>query len=78
VSNGLAARTRASRLVGYTVVGAAVSAGISVYEDREGIKKGESKAVGNVAADTVVGSASVATGASEIYGHPSNSYHSNY
>jgi hypothetical protein len=59
-SNGLAARTLASRLVGSSVVGAAVSTGISVYENWVGLKKGESKAIGNVTADTVVGGASVA------------------
>jgi hypothetical protein len=38
-SNGLAARTIASRLVGSTVVGAAVSSGISVCENWEGYIK---------------------------------------
>ncbi|MCG8002325.1 MAG: hypothetical protein JAY88_02535 [Candidatus Thiodiazotropha lotti] len=59
-SNGLAARTVASRLVGSSIVGAAVSSGISVYENWEGLKKAESSSIGNVAADTAVGGASVA------------------
>ncbi|MCG7984832.1 MAG: hypothetical protein JAY90_19025 [Candidatus Thiodiazotropha lotti] len=59
-SNGLAARTLASRLAGSSVVGAAVSSGMSVYENWDGLKKGESSSIGNVAADTAVGGASVA------------------
>ena len=45
----------ASRLAGSTVVGAAVSAGVSVWQNREGLAKGESKAIGNVTADTAIG-----------------------
>jgi hypothetical protein len=59
-TNGLAARTFVSRLAGSTIIGAVVSTGISAYENREGLAKGESKAIGNVAADTAVGATSVA------------------
>ncbi len=52
----------ASRLAGSTVVGAAVSAGVSVWQNREGLAKGDSKAIGNVTADTAVGAGSVAAG----------------
>jgi hypothetical protein len=52
----------ASRLAGGTAVGAAVSAGVSAYQHRDGLAKGDSKAIGKVTADTAVGAASVAAG----------------
>ncbi len=60
-ANGLATRTMVSRLGGGTIVGAAISTGISAYENRDGLAKGDSKAIGNVTADTAVGAASVAS-----------------
>jgi hypothetical protein len=52
-----------SRVLGSTVVGAVVTAGTSAYVNREGLARGDSQAVGNVAADTVIGAGSVAAGA---------------
>ena len=60
VGTGFMARTMAGRLAGSTAVGAVITTGISAYENREGLAKGESQAIGNVAADTAVGAASVA------------------
>ena len=64
---GAGARTLATRIGGSTVVGAAIATGISAYENREGLARGDSQAIGNVTADTVVGAGSVlaatATGA---------------
>ncbi|HET9642448.1 MAG TPA: hypothetical protein VFP68_03600 [Burkholderiaceae bacterium] len=56
----VALRTLATRAAGSTAVGAVLSAGVSTYENREGLARGDSKAIGNVAADTTVGAASVA------------------
>ncbi len=58
---GLAARTLATRVVGSTGVGVVVSAGVSAWDNRAGLAHGDSKAIGNVAADTAVGAASVAS-----------------
>ena len=58
---GLAARTLATRVVGSTAVGVVVSAGVSAWDNRAGLAHGDSKAIGNVAADTAVGAASVAS-----------------
>ncbi len=52
----------ASRVLGSTAVGAVVSAGVSAYTNREGLANGDSQAIGNVTADTVVGAAAVAGG----------------
>ena len=52
-----------SRVAGSTVVGAVISAGMSGYENRERLAKGDSKSIGNVTADTAVGAAAVAGGA---------------
>jgi hypothetical protein len=52
-----------SRLMGSTAVGAVVSLGMSAYDNREGLAKGDSKAIGNVTADTAIGATSVAAGA---------------
>lgn len=59
---GMLARTIATRAVGSTAVGAVVSGGISAWENRAGLAKGDSKAIGNVAADTVVGAGAVLGG----------------
>ena len=55
---GLAARTVAARVVGSTAVGALVSGGISAWDNRAGLVKGDSKAIGNVMADAAVGAVS--------------------
>lgn len=57
---GVAVRTLATRAAGSTAVGAAISAGVSAYDNRDGLMRGDSKAIGQVAADTTVGVASVA------------------
>jgi hypothetical protein len=57
---GAGARTLASRVGGATVVGAAIATGISAWENRDGLAKGDSKAIGNVAADTAVAAGSIA------------------
>jgi hypothetical protein len=59
-SAGLTARTVVSRIGGSTIVGAAVSAGISAWDNRAGLARGDSQAYGNVAADTIVGGTSIA------------------
>jgi hypothetical protein len=56
---GAAARAVAGRA---GAVGAAVSAGISAYENRDGLMKGDSQAIGRVAGDTVVGGGAAAAG----------------
>lgn len=61
VGAGMAARTLATRVVGSTAVGVVVSAGVSAWQNRAGLARGDSKAIGNVAADTAVGAASVAS-----------------
>lgn len=53
----------AGRIAGGNVVGAALTAGVSAYENRDGLKRGDSQAIGNVAADTGVGLGSVAASA---------------
>jgi hypothetical protein len=63
---GIAAKTVASRLVGSTAVGTAVTTAMSAYENRAGLAKGDSKAIGNVTADTAVGV--VAVGLSSVAG----------
>ena len=60
IAFGAGARTLATRVGGASVVGAAIGAGVSVYENRQGLARGESKAVGNVVADTGVAIGSVA------------------
>jgi hypothetical protein len=59
-SAGLAARTVVSRVAGSTAVGVAVTTALSAWENRDGLAHGDSKAIGNVAADAVVGGASIA------------------
>lgn len=67
---GAGARTLASRVGGATVVGAVVATGISAYENREGLARGDSRAIGNVTADTTVavGSIAAATAAGAAIG----------
>jgi hypothetical protein len=54
--------TLASRVAGATVVGAAVSAGVSIYQNRDGLAKGDSKSIGRVTSDTLIGAAAVGAG----------------
>lgn len=56
---GVAARTLATRAAGGTVVGAGIAAGISAWDNRAGLVHGDSKAIGNVAADTTVAAGSI-------------------
>jgi hypothetical protein len=58
--SGVFARTLATRAVGSTAIGTAITTGISVYENRDGLARGDSQAIGNVAADTAVGATSIA------------------
>jgi hypothetical protein len=60
IAFGAGARTLATRVGGASVVGAAIGAGVSAYENRHGLARGESKAIGNVVADTGVAVGSVA------------------
>lgn len=60
---GAATRTVATRLGGAGAAGAVISAGISVYENREGLMQGDSDAIGRVAGDTVVGATAALSGA---------------
>jgi hypothetical protein len=65
-ATAMAAKTISSRIVGSTAVGTVVTTAMSAYENREGLAKGDSKAIGNVGADTAV--AVVAVGASSVLG----------
>lgn len=65
-ATAMAAKTIGSRIVGSTAVGTVVTTAMSAYENREGLAKGDSKAIGNVGADTAV--AVVAVGASSVLG----------
>jgi hypothetical protein len=56
-------RTAATRLGGAGAAGAVISAGMSIYENRDGLANGDSRAIGNVAGDTVVGAGSALAGA---------------
>ena len=60
---GATARTLATRLGGAGVAGAVISAGFSAYQNREGLMRGDSKAIGNVAGDTAVGAGAALAGA---------------
>ncbi|MDO5290748.1 MAG: hypothetical protein Q4F13_14115 [Pseudomonadota bacterium] len=62
-TTGAVTRTVATRALGATAVGAAVSTGISAYENRQGLARGDAKAIGNVAADTAVAAGSIAAAA---------------
>jgi len=63
VAVGTAARTIASRAGGAGAVGAVVGAGFSIYDNREGLARGDSEAIGDVAGDTVVAAGSALAGA---------------
>jgi hypothetical protein len=65
---GFATRTLATRALGSTAVGVVVAAGVSAYENRQGLAHGESKAIGNVTADATVGAVSVAAGTAASIG----------
>ncbi len=67
---GVVARTMATKVAGGTIVGAAISAGISAWDNRVGLAHGDSKAIGNVVADTTVavGSIAAATAAGAAIG----------
>lgn len=58
--SGVLARTIATRVVGSTAVGTVIATGVSVYDNRAGLARGDSRAVGNVAADAAVAAASIA------------------
>lgn len=60
IAFGASARSLATRVGGASVVGAAIGAGVSAYENRDGLAKGDSQAIGNVVADTGVAVTSVA------------------
>ena len=60
---GAAGRTVAARLGGAGAAGAVISAGISAYENRDGLIKGDSQAIGNVAGDVAVGATAALSGA---------------
>ncbi len=60
---GTLARTAATRLGGAGAAGAVISAGMSAYENREGLARGDSRAIGNVAGDVVVGGSAALAGA---------------
>src|SRR6185312_7281603 len=57
---GVVAGQVVSRVAGATVVGAVITTGISAWENRAGLMQGDSKAIGNVVADTAVGAGSIA------------------
>ena len=59
-NSGVFARTLATRAIGSTAIGTAITTGISVYENRDGLARGDSQAIGNVTADTAVGATSIA------------------
>jgi hypothetical protein len=61
----IAAGTRfvASRLGGAGAAGAVISAGLSIYDNREGLAHGDSQAIGRVAGDAVVGAGAALSGA---------------
>lgn len=60
---GAMTRTAATRLAGAGAAGAIVSAGLSIVENREGLARGDSQAIGRVAGDVAVGTSAVLAGA---------------
>lgn len=62
VVTGAAVRTAATRVAGAGAAGAVISAGFSVYENRQGLASGDSAAIGRVAGDTVVGAGAALSG----------------
>ncbi len=63
VAAGAATRTVATRLAGAGAAGAVVSAGFSIYANRDGLARGDSQAVGRVAGDVAVGASAALSGA---------------
>jgi hypothetical protein len=63
VAAGAMARTATTRLAGAGAAGAVISAGFSIYENRDGLARGDSQAIGRVAGDTVVGATAALGGA---------------
>ena len=59
-SIGAAGRAIGTRALGSSAVGAAIAVGVSAYENRDGLARGDSKAIGNVAADAAVAGTSIA------------------
>ncbi len=60
---GTGARVVGTRLGGAGAAGAVVSAGLSIYQNRDGLARGDSEAIGRVAGDAVVGAGSALAGA---------------
>lgn len=60
---GAGARIAGTRLAGAGVAGAAISAGMAIYDQREGLARGDAKAIGSVAGNVVVGGSSALAGA---------------
>ncbi len=60
---GAASRTVATRLGGAGVAGAVISAGVSIYENRDGLTSGDSQAISNVAGNVAVGTSAALGGA---------------
>jgi hypothetical protein len=58
-----ATRTVATRLGGAGAAGAVISAGMSIYDNREGLAQGDSQAIGRVVGDTAVGASAALSGA---------------
>jgi Domain of unknown function (DUF4329) len=63
VALGAGGRVLATRLGGAGAAGAVISAGISIYDNRDGLARGDSKAIGRVAGDVVVGASAALGGA---------------
>jgi len=61
-ASSLLGTSAASRVLGSTAVGVVVSAGVSVYENRAGLAKADSGAIGVVASDAALGAVAVAGG----------------
>lgn len=60
---GTGARIAGTRLAGAGAAGAVIGAGMSIYENRDGLARGDSRAIGNVAGDVVVAGGSALAGA---------------
>jgi hypothetical protein len=60
---GALTRTAATRLAGAGAAGAVIGAGMSAYENREGLARGDSQAIGRVAGDAVVAGGAALAGA---------------
>jgi hypothetical protein len=60
---GAATRTVVTRLGGAGAAGAVIGAGVSIYENRDGLARGDSQAIGRVAGDTAVAAGAALSGA---------------